>query len=313
MTVHLEKDGKPLSMLLDVVEVTKVRTRTLFIDRHPNHAQSHLGVNLAAAFADILQDFRIAHKILSIVCDNALLNDAMIDELEKLLEDFAGDLSRIQCFLHIVNLVAKSMLKQFDVPKKKGDGGGETENDRLDDVLRRLVEGIEIEEEISLEEDETERGDDEVDEDDEWVDELERLSVHKRNAAYGQIQPIQFVLVKVQQFPDCSEHSLSSHQLRKLAFKIIHSTTIVLPAWHEILKELKLESRIMPRDVSTRWNSTFNMLDFALKYHIAIDKTTADRKTNSRMFELNDGEWEIACQLHDTLKVCPFLSFLLIF
>jgi hypothetical protein len=234
----------------------------------------------------------------------------MIDELEKLLEDFAGDPSRIRCFLHIVNLVAKSMLKQFDVPKKQGDGGGETEDSRLDDALRSLAEGIEREEEITLGEDETERADDEVDED-EWVDELQRLSADERDTAHGQIQPIRFVLVKVRRsrtFPDCSEHSLSTHQLRKLAFKIIHSTTIILPAWHEILEELKLECRIMPRDVSTRWNSTFDMLDFALKYRPAIDKITADWKTDLRMFELNDGEWEIAHQLCNTLKVRLFLS-----
>jgi hypothetical protein len=87
-------------------------------------------------------------------------------------------------------------------------------------------------------------------------------------ATHGQIQPTQFVLVKVHRsltFPDCSKHSLSSHQLHKLAFKIIYSTTIVLPAWHKILEELKLKCRIMPRDVSTCWNSTFHMLDFTLK------------------------------------------------
>ena len=36
VTVHLEKDGKPLGMLLDVVEVAKVRTPTLFVDWYPD-------------------------------------------------------------------------------------------------------------------------------------------------------------------------------------------------------------------------------------------------------------------------------------
>ena len=193
------------------------------------------------------------------------------------------------------------------VPKKKDDGGGETEHDRLGDVLRRLAEGIEIEEEITLAEDETERGDDEVEES-EWVDQLERLDARERDEAHDQIQPIRFVLVKVRPFLIVPNMHSPLSQLRKLAFKIIHSTTIILPAWHEILEELKLECRIMPRDVSTRWNSTFDMLDFALKYRAAIDKITADRKTDLRMFELNDGEWEIVRQLCNTLKVRPFLS-----
>jgi hypothetical protein len=58
----------------------------------------------------------------------------------------------------------------------------------------------------------------------------------------------------------------------------------------------------MPRDVTTRWNSTFDMLDFAINYRAAIDKVTADRKTDLRKFELNDAEWELAKQLRDTLK-----------
>jgi hypothetical protein len=47
MTVHLERDGKPLSMLLDVVEVPK----------------SHTGVNLAIAFAEVLRTFGIEEKV----------------------------------------------------------------------------------------------------------------------------------------------------------------------------------------------------------------------------------------------------------
>ena len=34
----------------------------------------------------------------------------------------------------------------------------------------------------------------------------------------------------------------------------------------------------MPHDVSTRWNSTFDMLDFAINYRKAIDAMTDKRK-----------------------------------
>ncbi|KAI1793035.1 hypothetical protein LXA43DRAFT_886392, partial [Ganoderma leucocontextum] len=47
VTVHFEVEGKPVSFLLDLVEV----------------ACSHTGVNLAAAFAKILQEFGIEHKV----------------------------------------------------------------------------------------------------------------------------------------------------------------------------------------------------------------------------------------------------------
>jgi hypothetical protein len=66
---------------------------------------------------------------------------------------------------------------------------------------------------------------------------------------------------------------------------------------------LDLAERKMPRDVSTRWNSTYDMLDFAVGYQSAIDDMTGDKSTNLRKYELDDGEWKIAEQLRDTLRV----------
>ena len=48
ITVHMEHDGEPISMLLDIVEVAK----------------THSGVNLAAAFAKILEKYGISDKVL---------------------------------------------------------------------------------------------------------------------------------------------------------------------------------------------------------------------------------------------------------
>lgn len=57
VTVHFEQDGKPVVLLLDVVEVPF----------------SHSGVNLARAFADILDDFGIANKVRMIRNDNNVM------------------------------------------------------------------------------------------------------------------------------------------------------------------------------------------------------------------------------------------------
>lgn len=59
----------------------------------------------------------------------------------------------------------------------------------------------------------------------------------------------------------------------------------------------------MPRDVVTRWNSTFKMLDFALKYREGVDAITSDRTADLRNLELDDDEWELVRQLRDVLKV----------
>ena len=47
-----------------------------------------------------------------------------------------------------------------------------------------------------------------------------------------------------------------------------------------------LSVRIMPRDVSTRWNSTYKMLKFAYSYREAIDKITGERALKLREYEL---------------------------
>ncbi len=63
----------------------------------------------------------------------------------------------------------------------------------------------------------------------------------------------------------------------------------------------------MPRDVQTRWNSTYDMLVFAIAYREAIDKLTGGKSAGLRKYELTDEEWVIAEQLCALLKVRDFL------
>ncbi|KIK77116.1 hypothetical protein PAXRUDRAFT_167770, partial [Paxillus rubicundulus Ve08.2h10] len=81
--------------------------------------------------------------------------------------------------------------------------------------------------------------------------------------------------------------------LQRLAYKIIHSTTIILPAWQNILHELQMTVSLMPCDVVTHWNSTFDMLEYALKHRKAVDTMTQRRDLGLRKFELMDHEWKI--------------------
>ncbi len=53
-------------------------------------------------------------------------------------------------------------------------------------------------------------------------------------------------------------------KLRKLAFDLKNSPTILLPAWYKILAIHCLSPHMMPHDVSTCWNLTFNMLEFTI-------------------------------------------------
>jgi hypothetical protein len=76
-----------------------------------------------------------------------------------------------------------------------------------------------------------------------------------------------------------------------------------LPEWDALLERLDLAIRRIPRDVTTRWNSTFDMMSVAVEYRSAIETFTADRKNGIRDLELSETEWVIAGQLCDILKV----------
>ena len=83
----------------------------------------------------------------------------------------------------------------------------------------------------------------------------------------------------------------------------MYSTTKLLPAWKACLEDAELASRIFPCDVLTQWNSTYDILCFAVEYHQPIESLTSDHKNNLCMFELNKNEWSIAQQLKDILEV----------
>ncbi|KAF8236206.1 hypothetical protein L208DRAFT_1129820, partial [Tricholoma matsutake] len=126
-------------------------------------------------------------------------------------------------------------------------------------TLLAMAGDIEQEEMISAQEQDD--ADSKVEDDDDlegWVDEVEALSAEEQENLNESIWPVKKMLVK--------------HQ--KLAYKIMHSTIILLPAWKDCLKNLELAIKIMPWDISTRWNSTYDMLCFAIHYCKAIEDMT---------------------------------------
>lgn len=62
----------------------------------------------------------------------------------------------------------------------------------------------------------------------------------------------------------------------------------------------------MPWDVATRWNSTYDMMSFALQYRSSIDDLTANKSLRLRNWELDDVEWQIVKDLASVLEVCFF-------
>ncbi|KAJ7210738.1 hypothetical protein GGX14DRAFT_299674, partial [Mycena pura] len=81
--------------------------------------------------------------------------------------------------------------------------------------------------------------------------------------------------------------------IRRLAFAIIHSTTIALPAWRKACGTHGRPVRLIPCDVRTRWNSLYDMLVVAIEYKDVINAVTADRELNLRKYDLSNAEWAI--------------------
>jgi len=115
----------------------------------------------------------------------------MIDELSTLLEDFPGAPNRTRCFSHILNLVAKSIMKQFDLPKAKA---GEALSDAVE-ALTLLAGDIETEE-VSMGGELAE--DNESDDDEEGlVDPRDEMTDDEIAELDKSLQPVRLVLVKV--------------------------------------------------------------------------------------------------------------------
>jgi len=96
-------------------------------------------------------------------------------------------------------------------------------------------------------------------------------------------------------------------KIHKLSFAIVHSTTITLPAWHAACVTHGQHVHLIPCDVKTRWNSTYDMLTVAFDYHLIINNVTGNKTLKLHQYELNDGDWEVVKDLLQVLKVGLYL------
>ncbi|KAF9064678.1 hypothetical protein BDP27DRAFT_1154075, partial [Rhodocollybia butyracea] len=77
-----------------------------------------------------------------------------------------------------------------------------------------------------------------------FVDVLTEMTETEREEWNEAVQPLRAALGKC----------------RCVSFKIISSPTLLLPRWRETVAGTNFKDRILPRDVTTRWNSTYDML-----------------------------------------------------
>jgi hypothetical protein len=114
----------------------------------------------------------------------------MIEELANLLEDFPRAANQTRCFLHILNLVVKSIIKQFDLPKAQANG-------ILDEATNELLA---LAGDIAREEQQTAdvgKDDDDDNNEEGWIDKRELMSEWERDELDESVQPVRLLLIKV--------------------------------------------------------------------------------------------------------------------
>jgi len=119
----------------------------------------------------------------------------MIAELAELLDNFPGPANQTRCFTHFINLVVKSIIRQFDLPTAKGPADKYL-NEATKELLA-LAGNIDYEEDAlagAYEEDSVE--DDNIEG---WVDERATMSKEEVDELDESVAPVRLLLTKVNQ------------------------------------------------------------------------------------------------------------------
>ena len=123
----------------------------------------------------------------------------MVEELAILVDDFPGPANQTRCFLHILNLVVKSIIRQFDLPSSKKTSNCEEDEEDMSEgtkELLKLAREVEEEEAITVnggsEEDATE--DDNVEG---WIDEHDEMTEEELLDMAESVKPVRLLLTKV--------------------------------------------------------------------------------------------------------------------
>ena len=117
----------------------------------------------------------------------------MIEELTSLLDGFPGPANQTQCFLHILNLIVKSIIWQFDLPKSKETSDDGDEDDLMLNAatmeLLKLTGNIDLGEKMMVSAGD---GDDSVENDDEegWIDKHNEMTEAELSELVISIQPV---------------------------------------------------------------------------------------------------------------------------
>jgi len=118
----------------------------------------------------------------------------MIGHLSTLIESFPGAVNQTRCFAHILNLVAKSILRQFDDPEKMDEDLSDAAM-----ALEALAQELESVSDNMGPDEDTGTDELELDDDDEngLAEDRGGMSVGEIAELEGSVAPIRLMLTKV--------------------------------------------------------------------------------------------------------------------
>ena len=125
----------------------------------------------------------------------------MVETLEVLIDDFPGAANQTCCFLHILNLVVKSILKQFDLQKskEKKESGNNSDNEESDktmdwaaEELLKLAGNVDNEGNLMLNDEE-----EDDDSNEGWIDECGEMTEDELRELLASVAPVRLLLTKV--------------------------------------------------------------------------------------------------------------------
>ena len=131
----------------------------------------------------------------------------MVEHLSTLLENFPGAANQTRCFAHILNLVAKSVLRQFEDRKTRKASDDPEDVDDAKKALSALARELEVEDNTDIneelaeleegEEDSEEENEDRDDDEDGLGDKREGMSKEEVAELEETVVPIRLMLTKV--------------------------------------------------------------------------------------------------------------------
>jgi hypothetical protein len=121
----------------------------------------------------------------------------MIANLGELIDDFPGAANQTRCFLHILNLVVKSILQQFDLPKKKKASDNDLDEETDETLDQAAEELLRLAGDVDNEGNMMENEEEEDDNDEGWIDEREEMTEDELKDLSASVAPVRLLLTKV--------------------------------------------------------------------------------------------------------------------